>query len=220
LIALQINNWNEDRKKENLEIQYLKRLTTDLKSDIDYFDYRIKKAEKMIDDTKTFVEESYSEQKTEEDFRNLISIIVWDSEQMTVQNTTYIELMNGGFLNLIRNEVLKTSLIELYKHYEEVNQHIKEFNQATADGLVDSKNYFTIVKYYPMMTKIFDKSYMFNDQEWSFINHSESFAFRILEENVGVYALKYYMFLNHFKKLEQETNELILIIDNELSERN
>ena len=215
--AIALNNWNDNRKEEEIEIQYLKRLSIDLKSDAAYFTYRIERANKLIDNTKKFVEESYNEQKKVEDFRSLISLIDFDSEQMTVQNTTYIELTNGGFLKIFKNKDLKTSLIELYRHYEEVDEHINEFNKATAEGAVDMKNYVAMSKYF--LPNLFSKSHMFNEHEWQFINNPESFAFRILEENMAVYAVKYMVYLNHFKELKEETEVLIISINEELNSR-
>jgi len=217
LIAFALDNWNDERRNEKIEVQYLRRLSIDLKSDTAYFNYRIRKAEKMIIDTRLYVEESYEEQKNVEEFRQLMELIAWDSEQMTVQNTTYIELTNSGFLHLFKNQELKTALIELYKQYEEAEHHIKEFNEVSADGLVDMKNYVTVAKY--IVPEVFNKPRMFNDQEWAFINEPESFAFRILEENATVYLFKYIVFLDHFQKLRFENKKLILMISDELSSR-
>ena len=46
LIALQINNWNEERKQNHLEIVYLNRLHNELKKDITTFSNEIQRLEK------------------------------------------------------------------------------------------------------------------------------------------------------------------------------
>ena len=37
LLALQVNNWNENRKNKNTEKAYISRLTIELKGDIQYY---------------------------------------------------------------------------------------------------------------------------------------------------------------------------------------
>ena len=48
LIALQINNWNENRKFKNQEIQYIKRLLTENKQDLITFSENIHALEKSL----------------------------------------------------------------------------------------------------------------------------------------------------------------------------
>ena len=64
LIALSVNNWNEDRKKTNTEVEYLIRLRSDLANDTAYFHRRIKYSEKVIADHKKAVKISLSKGKT------------------------------------------------------------------------------------------------------------------------------------------------------------
>ena len=47
LIALQINTWNEEKKDRGLEIEFLKRLKSDLVTDSTYYSRRIKDSENL-----------------------------------------------------------------------------------------------------------------------------------------------------------------------------
>jgi hypothetical protein len=54
LFALQINNWNKDRKNANLERQYLERLIHDLQSDTAYFSQLINEAKMAVSHLDSF----------------------------------------------------------------------------------------------------------------------------------------------------------------------
>ena len=49
LIALSINNWNEDRKEEVLELEYLERILTDLNANTRYFNRQIVECKQVMD---------------------------------------------------------------------------------------------------------------------------------------------------------------------------
>ncbi len=66
--AFGLNNWNEDRKTTNTEIEYLKRLRSDIANDTAYYHRRIKYADKVIADHKKAIKISYSEIASPQDF--------------------------------------------------------------------------------------------------------------------------------------------------------
>ena len=88
-----MNNWNEDRKKELLEIQYLKRLKIDLGSDTVYYNSRISDSEEVISKHREFLNLLYQKQQDSiDDILELFSNWKPNSEHVTTQNSTYIEL--------------------------------------------------------------------------------------------------------------------------------
>lgn len=107
LIALQINNWNENQKTKKLEIAFLENLQIDLEVDISVFNRRIKESERVMKNNYVFIHELYKTQENFEDFKTLIDISLWDSEYFAAQNSTYSELNNSGQLNIFSNKDLK-----------------------------------------------------------------------------------------------------------------
>ena len=196
LIALSINNWNENRKKEVLEIQFLKRLANDLMSDTIYLNRRIKDSEKEMSNYYKFIHLAYEEQKSMKEFQELVGHLIFNSEQFVSQNSTYLELLNAGQLNIFKNEKLKNNMILLYKNYDIVEKHIKEYNEFSISFL--RKAELTFFKYIEFTSNIFDQPKMFNKTEWQFINDRSSYKFRILEETAALYSNKHKVFKNYF----------------------
>ena len=107
LLALQVNNWNENQKKEILEIQYLSSLIQDLEIDTLYYTHRSERSQNIIDKNPQIIRSMYQIQQTVEDVEDLYANIIWDSEELTIQNATYIELTNSGNLNIFKSQNLK-----------------------------------------------------------------------------------------------------------------
>ena len=117
LIALQINNWNQNRLDENLEAQYYIRLLEDLReeeailqSTLNYSHQVISHANKAI-----AVFENSPDANTNP-INNLTDI--FQASQLQDANSassTYKELIASGQINLIQNDSLKTALIRFYE---------------------------------------------------------------------------------------------------------
>jgi len=218
LIAFQIDNWNEKRKTEVLEIQFLIRLEKDLISDSIYFNRRIKDSENLIKGYYIYIHEAYNEQKDDGEFKVLVDNLRWNSENFISQNSTYLELQSTGQLNIIKNEELKEKIISLYKEYDIASAHIKEYNEVTASML--ERIELTHWKYWKPYSNIFDEPQMFNENEWDFINDPISFKFRILEETAAHYSGKHTRFLNYFIDLKSKAKLLKDDITGEIENRN
>lgn len=117
LIALSINNWNEDRKSNNQELKYLKNLQSDLwleyENNDSIIEYRwgAAKAAAYLLDVKTL--------QTSDDLILLETKIneVFERKNFIPTNNTYKELLSSGNLNYITNDSIKNSLLELDKTY-------------------------------------------------------------------------------------------------------
>lgn len=120
LIALSINNWNEGNKLKKIEEHYLEDLKSDINLEIqnnsDLIKVRwatAKAASEMID---------FKVLQTASDLLALERSIqaVFQRVNFIPTNNTYKELLSSGNLNLISNDAIKESLLELDKKYVQI----------------------------------------------------------------------------------------------------
>lgn len=216
LIALQVNNWNEDKKIEVLEKQFLQGLINDLKRDSIFLSDKIRAYNITIKNNSDYLIEAYEVQNTYEEYVEVVSLINWDSENLTIQNATYTELSNLGRLNIFQNIELKTNIISHYRNYDQVSKHIFEFNNFTANFLANNM---------PVGHSIFLQLYKPSEvilkrpEQWGWINNisSERFLFNI--ESAAMYASKHTVFVEYYKDLLEKGNLLIQAINKELRMR-
>ena len=133
LIALQVNNWNEDQKEKKIQIGYLKRMHTDIQKDTTYLRQKIQKAQSEQESYYYFIHSMYDVQSTKEDFKKLISSVVWDAEDLILQDETFTEITTSGKLDLISDDQLKESIIDYYRNYAIADRHITEMNLTSID---------------------------------------------------------------------------------------
>ena len=196
----------------------MKRLKNDLISDSIYFNRRIKLAEKIIENHYQYIHKAYEEQKDIKEFKALINLLIWNSEHFTTQNSTFLELLNAGQLNIFKNKDLKEGLISLYKDYDIASKHIKEYNEFSAAKLRTIAENF--IKYWGPFSYIFDKPYMFNEIDWRYINNPGTQEFKQLEVTAAMYADKHKRFLYYFNDFQTKVKLIIIDIERELENRN
>ncbi len=118
LIAIQINNWNEQRKSNLKTTVFLKSLKNDLKSDFIQMDsiYGFRKQRENVFESLTHEIESYSEGNK----RRIDSLY---SETQGLYQTffptvgAYNGALNSGTFEELNNEELKESIRNLYERY-------------------------------------------------------------------------------------------------------
>ena len=115
LLALQVNNWNQNRKNNRLKTSYIKNLKEDLQKDSEYLkelDSINKAAEKSGNYLANFLEH-----KTMEiDSIELAKSIVFTSfiPNITIITSTYNDLINSNNINLFNDVKLKRLLDTYY----------------------------------------------------------------------------------------------------------
>ncbi|MGB5385949.1 MAG: DUF6090 family protein [Eudoraea sp.] len=217
LIALSINNWNEDRKEEVLELEYLERILTDLKADTRYFNRQIVECNEVMNLSYQYIHKAYEEQKSKEDYVALVELFTDRTENLVVQNSTYLELNNAGKLSIFKNQQVKDSLIALHRDYEYAASRIKEFNDYHSRLLSSARVYNS--KYSKKRAFIFDKPYMFNPNEWEYINDPTSEKFREQEWINAMYLVKHKEAMEFHKALLSKNEFLNELIVEELDNR-
>jgi len=146
LLALQVNNWNEDRKIRNQEINYLHNLQKDLKTDLQNLEkmkstrfQKINKAVELLD---------LKPVKTKEQlFQNQIAQnILLEWVEFKPSTNTFDELVSSGNLSLISNDSIKTYLLNLDQLNKEIiatREHmLREYHVYLYDTVMSSTDNF------------------------------------------------------------------------------
>jgi len=129
LIALTINNWNQNRLTKNLESQYYNRLLDDVREEKLIIEATINYSKQVsVHAKKAIAVFENSPNANTNPIENLIDM--YQASQYSDSysaSSTYKELISSGQINLIQNDILKTSLIRYYEtDWSEVGVFILE----------------------------------------------------------------------------------------------
>ena len=118
LIALQVNNWNEDRANYELEQKYLDNIVLDLRKDISNLNDLIAFRKERLKGDRQIID--YINGEPVENLDELTYFVVNTTMEkiFTPTNITFSELSSSGNLNLISNDSLKFLLLELQELYQ------------------------------------------------------------------------------------------------------
>ncbi len=115
LIALQINNWNENRKQNKLEQDYLKALLKEYKNNVKEVDKVIRINLKQLNYARELADFTGLEKSTisEKKFAELFFGLANSEVQYRPGTGVTNEVLNSGKLNIFKNEELKEALASL-----------------------------------------------------------------------------------------------------------
>ena len=208
LLALQVNNWNEQRKKVQIEINTLIDIKSDIEENIQNLEVGRTQLEDISKNTQKVLE--YYNQKTpysskmKEDFNNFYGL--WDPD------FTYaaFENLKSQGVNLISNESLRKSLIKLH----EIEMNILDVSEVSRGNLIYESMILPIQKKYFYRSKSSDGEnwqLMLSDYE-SMINDPEFYA--VFTE----VAYRQSRSKNRFHKFNIKAKEILKQIDKELEQ--
>ena len=157
LIALQINNWNENSKNKRLETNYLIRISKDLESDILEFDKAIRLAQER-NDRVIFLQDVIENPELLRDSTDYFvqSIIVAGYTYLpTISNHSFEELKSSGRLSLIQDETLRILIAKYYDfifihtQWKYLRENIKiRYNELTRGILNREQMNWVLTNYY------------------------------------------------------------------------
>jgi len=144
LIALSINNWNEGRKESNLEFETLSGLYNDIANNKIKIDNMISRDSIIISGNQHILSLLQDDNSSFNDslqfsFGNINRYDVFFPQQMA-----YETLKSKG-LNTIKNDSLRTQIIELYDETYFINSHIRDLKSEiyTNTNSILNKRLFT-----------------------------------------------------------------------------
>jgi hypothetical protein len=229
LIALQVNNWNENRKERLIEIKYLKNLKHDLQSDstdlVYYKNIRVGQANaarELIELAKT---------------KNVSDVFKLDSLYTTValwwefvpNNNTFEELRSSGNLKLLRNDSIKNLLLDLNKENEDLVSSRNHMRREYENYLYDQKNSLVnfldvndperikniIDWYYPNKESVKKNTEKIKEQYRLLFNDTLFINGLALTAGNLLWLIK-----DDYNKMQEIVNKLIKLIDQDLETTN
>ena len=108
LIALQINNWNENRKNQSFEQQILRELVQDIASDTANINAQLRRYNRIINQINYRLNDTVRNDSLSEQFDLLFAGISFNL------NLTTYETLQGKGLHTLRNGELRRSISEYY----------------------------------------------------------------------------------------------------------
>ncbi len=148
LIALQVNNWNENRKERNAEQTLYQTLISSLESDLEDANDKISTVEESIKAQEIFILNSFDEIKIKyntSQLENLLFSVSESSRSFFPNYGLYDKISNNNQIELIRSAELQMKIIELYEqHYKRYNDIDLNLEQLTVFNLYT--NYFSKIE--------------------------------------------------------------------------
>lgn len=120
LIALQINNANENRKTRVIETSYLERLKVDLKENKTLWEQTLNRKQKQLEAAHVFLNFRFS--KNQDTVMRIMpyftAVGAW--KDININQVTFNEMVSSGTLNIITNDSIKIKLLSLDKLYKAI----------------------------------------------------------------------------------------------------
>ena len=189
LIALGINNWNQENKDNQLGKEYILRIQRDLVQDTTNFRDIIKSNEKLRNDIKNMLVILYQKINKKEQVQKMSTIYDNALNQVFSPNeNTYKGMINSGALQLIQNLELKEAIVNLYSEYEEKRALFlsnKEWMDRIAAN-VDTQTDF--IKFSDEVIDIYTTDDMLNYNDWAFLNNKNDEKFNFIVRAISATA--------------------------------
>ena len=142
LIALSIGDWNEKRKLDIEEKEYLIRLEKDLAQINDFLSNNQQGKKEWLFTAKTalrYVEGKETGQLAEKALSDILATHA-NLGTLYIQNATYLEMLNNGAFSRIKNDSLKSAVSLAYKYLEDSNDYITYFRQELSGVTSDIRS--------------------------------------------------------------------------------
>ena len=209
LIALQINNYNEDQKSRAKEIIYLKKLREDLKVNISKIETFIDRGNSRISTAKKLI--GYFDGEPVENWHtfNLQTIEIYTWPRFYQHNYTFQELISSGNLAYITGDSIKNLLFELESTYKELKAEEDHWR-------FDSEELIFKPAYEAVDFQRIIRDYMGEEESLSQEIFSDFFSNRKIKNGYVMATIEFSEINKHLKKMHTAVLSLIDLIDNEL----
>ena len=161
LIALQINNWNEERKNHLLEADYYFKLLEDIDQDALEIQNQIDMNQDRIDNSNKFISLLQQPNFTQQE---VIQLMLGSVSKTTFtfqpSKAAFEDLKSSGNLGLLRDLAIKNKLIAYYTKLDGLIDVIDVNSDASIDAFFNYQKDFSEIgwQYLPFVTSEIDTS--------------------------------------------------------------
>lgn len=216
LIALQINNWNEDRKIKNIENTYIENIKTDLKINLISLEKFIADRQEtvnLVDTILTFFNKERSLDINEFNFHCLTVLDWYPFEQ---HDNTYQELLNSGKLSILTNKTIKNSLQNIQTNFKSIRFIESEMEEDYERYLYEP--FFSIIDLETSLKNWIAKQNNLKDiPELDLINVQILLKNTTFKNGFVLAAYNSNDLIGEYSNIIRSTHELIKLIDLELN---
>jgi hypothetical protein len=223
LIALQVNNWNEDRQQRQVELKYFRNLRNDLQADVERLDYMIGVANNKVHAAQNIAANAARDSiGSLYGFSNdMLALVMVD--EFRPNDNTYEEMKSSGNFSTIRNDTLKLKLMNLKKSYIDIGtfqEHVRyDFNVFLEDfeKYVDWGKYFNLKKSdIPRLDFAYDSVYIERHRDAMEAEVGELYRNKVFLNNIFLLEINYTYDVEVLQNTRAQVVEIIGILAREL----
>ena len=132
LIALGIDEWNDERLERAEEIDVISRLIADVDADLENFEFRLNAIDSKVDSLLRVRAAVFNGAPSDPStfLRDIIVGADFGWNQGLAQRATFDDLLGSGRLQVIGDPDIRTRIAEYYSHYEDSHNRIEERETA------------------------------------------------------------------------------------------
>lgn len=217
LIALQVNNWNQEQKDHHLGKDYLFRIHRDIVQDTIKFKGIIASNNTLREDIKRALDTLYQGIDNLEQVKYIGAIYDRALDQVFSPNdNTYRGMVSSGALGLIQNLELKDEIIDLYSEYDQKKAIFSGIGQwmitvATAETIQTD-----FLKFNDGVSDIFTSPDMLNEEDYSFLNDKNDPRFKIFVKAIAATAFNQSASNGYYQELINRCATVLKHIEQEI----
>jgi hypothetical protein len=189
LIALQINNWNQERIENKIAKNYLERIHRDLVLDTISFHKKIETNIALRKDIKNVLIDLNNQVDSFEEVTQICTVFGDVLDQIfTPNDNTYRGMVSSGNQNLIKDTELLEAIANLYSDYDTKSSLFK-YNKEWMDAIsIHLDSYTDLVKFSEYTMDIYPVPEMLNKTDYEFLNHPEDEKYKIVIRAISACA--------------------------------
>ncbi len=219
LIALAVNNWNQDRKEQLLGEDILLRIHRDLVQDTIMFRENITNNAILRIEIKDLLVNLYDGVSSIEEVQSMSATYDKALDQVFSPNdNTYKSILSSGSLGLIRNPELKDEIIDLYSEYDQTGALLSSINEWMGGVAIAVDTQTDFIKFNIAADDIYSTDEMLNENDFSFLNNKEDPGFKMIVRAISSTAFNQNVRTTYYSELIDRCNNLLQLIDEELKE--
>jgi hypothetical protein len=217
LIALGVNNWNQENKNRRLGEDLLSRIHRDLVQDTISFRHIITHNNNLREEIKGLLVTLYDRVDNLEQIQNMSAIYDKALDQVFSPNdNTYKSMISSGTLGFIRNQELKEEIVGLYSEYDEKKALLSAILQWMVTIATTETIETDFIKFNSDVIDIYTTQEMLNENDFAFLNNRDDRRFKILVRAISATAFNQKTSNRYYDELISRCDTVLKLIDQEL----